>query len=107
MEAGLSVAVVGATGRQGSAVTRHLLADGWHVRALTRRPDGTAAQQLATLGAEVIQAELSDPGSLLGPFGGAYGVYSVQNSMTSGLDAEIVQRSEEHTSELQSRQYLV
>ena len=90
MDAGLTVAVVGATGRQGSAVTRHLLADGWHVSALTRRPEGRAARGLALLGAEVIQAELSDPGSLLGAFGGAHGVYSVQNPMTSGLDAEIV-----------------
>lgn len=90
MEAGLTVAVVGATGRQGSAVTRHLLADGWQVRALTRRPDGRAAQQLATFGAEVLRAELSDPGSLQRAFDGAHGVYSVQNPMTSGLDVEIV-----------------
>lgn len=90
MQAGLTVAVVGATGRQGSAVTRHLLADGWHVRALTRRPQSKAAQELAVLGAEMIQAELSDPSSLVSAFGGAHGVYSVQNPMISGLDAEVV-----------------
>jgi uncharacterized protein YbjT (DUF2867 family) len=42
------------------------------------------------LGAEVILAELSDPASLLRAFDGAHGVYSVQNPMTSGLDAETV-----------------
>jgi len=68
MEAGLTVAVVGATGRQGGAVTRHLRADGWHVRALTRRPESKAAQELALLGAEVIHAELSDPRSLEAAF---------------------------------------
>jgi len=31
-----SIVVTGATGLQDSAVTRHLLNDGWHVRALTR-----------------------------------------------------------------------
>ncbi|HET9872225.1 MAG TPA: NmrA/HSCARG family protein [Propionibacteriaceae bacterium] len=90
MEPGLAVAVVGATGRQGSAVTRHLLADGWHVRALTRRPAGRAARALAVIGAEVIQAELSDPRSLRSAFAGAHGLYSVQNPMISGVDAEIV-----------------
>lgn len=84
------MAVVGATGRQGSAVTRHLLADGWHVRALTRRPQSKAAGGIAVLGAEIIQAELSDPSSLVSAFGGAHGVYSVQNPMISGLQAEIV-----------------
>jgi uncharacterized protein YbjT (DUF2867 family) len=90
METGLTVAVVGATGRQGSAVTRHMLADGWHVRALTRRPRSKAARELAALGAEVIQAELSDASSLVAAFDGVHGVYSVQNPMTSGLDAEVV-----------------
>jgi uncharacterized protein YbjT (DUF2867 family) len=42
------------------------------------------------LGAEVIQAELSDPSSLVAAFGGVHGVYSVQNPMISGLEAEIV-----------------
>ncbi|TWH28405.1 NmrA family NAD(P)-binding protein [Isoptericola variabilis] len=51
------VAVVGATGRQGSAVVRHLLRDGWRVRALTRDPSGTAARTLHDLGAEVVRAD--------------------------------------------------
>jgi len=37
----------GATGRQGGAVARHLLADGWRVRAVTRDPGSAAAARLA------------------------------------------------------------
>ena len=55
------IAVVGATGLQGGAVTRRLLRDHWPVRALTRNPDGKKARALAQLGAEVVQADLSDP----------------------------------------------
>jgi uncharacterized protein YbjT (DUF2867 family) len=34
-----TIVVTGATGRQGGAVTRALLNDGWQVRALTRQPN--------------------------------------------------------------------
>lgn len=33
------IVVTGATGRQGGAVARHLLAEGWRVRGVTRSPD--------------------------------------------------------------------
>jgi uncharacterized protein YbjT (DUF2867 family) len=85
------VAVLGATGRQGGAVARHLMAGGWHVRAVTRDPSGDAAQRLRSLGAEVVQADMGDPGTLLAAFRGADGVYSVQNPTISGLDTEIAQ----------------
>jgi uncharacterized protein YbjT (DUF2867 family) len=84
------VAVAGATGRQGGAVTAHLLSDGWRVRALTRRPDSQAAQRLAGLGAEVVGADMADRASLVRAFRGATGVYSVQNGMVGGFEAEVV-----------------
>lgn len=87
------IAVVGATGRQGSSVTRHLLNDGWQVRALTRNPSGEAAQALRALGAEVRQADTEDPASLRTAFTDVYGIFNVQNPQTSGLDAEIRQGS--------------
>lgn len=31
-----SILVIGSTGKQGNAVVKQLLSDGWHVRALTR-----------------------------------------------------------------------
>lgn len=85
------VAVCGATGRQGGAVTRHLLAAGWRVRALTRKPGGEAAAALARLGAEVVRADMDDPASLRPAFDGAHGVYSVQNGIASGFDREVAQ----------------
>ena len=85
------VVVAGATGRQGGAVARHLLSDGWRVRALTRKPEGKPAQRLAALGTEVLGADMADPMTLGTAFRGAYGVYSVQNPMGAGLDGEIEQ----------------
>jgi uncharacterized protein YbjT (DUF2867 family) len=89
MEPGLTVAVAGATGRQGGAVARHLLTDGWRVRALTRRPDSRPARALAALGAEVVQVEFGDRGSLDRALNGVYGLFNVQNPMISGVGAEV------------------
>jgi uncharacterized protein YbjT (DUF2867 family) len=85
------VAVTGATGRQGGAVTRHLLSDQWRVRAVTRRPDGPAARALTALGAEVVRADMMNKRDLEHAFRDVYGVYSVQNFMPGGTDAEIIQ----------------
>jgi uncharacterized protein YbjT (DUF2867 family) len=85
------IAVTGATGRQGGAVARHLLAGGWQVRALTRTPENEPARKLAALGAEVIRTDMADPRTLTDAFHDVYGVYSVQNTMISGAEAEIRQ----------------
>ncbi|HEX7306413.1 NmrA/HSCARG family protein [Lentzea sp.] len=72
------IAVVGATGEQGGAVARALLADGgFAVRALTRSTESAAARKLAALGAEVVAADLYDVDSLRKAFSGAYGAYLV------------------------------
>lgn len=91
MEADRIIVVTGATGRQGGAVARHLLSDGWQVRAVTRSPRGKRALQLATHGAHVFQADMADPPALRRAFRDAYGVYSVQNPMISGLEEEVIQ----------------
>ncbi|WP_433165334.1 NmrA/HSCARG family protein [Kribbella sp. CA-247076] len=85
------IAVLGATGRQGGAVARHLLADGWRVRALTRKPTSAASNALRAAGADVAQCDMADADSLRRVFEGAYGVYSVQNSLTAGHEGEIRQ----------------
>jgi uncharacterized protein YbjT (DUF2867 family) len=85
------VVVTGATGRQGGAVVRHLLSRGWRVRALSRKPGGKPAQRIASLGAEVVGADMARLSTLRTAFRDAYGVYSVQNPMISGLDGEIMQ----------------
>jgi len=86
-----TIVVIGATGRQGGAVTRALLGAGWRVRALTRNPASQKAQSLATSGAEVVQGNMDDRQSLQSAFQGAYGVFSVQNPMLSDLETEIRQ----------------
>jgi uncharacterized protein YbjT (DUF2867 family) len=85
------VVVTGATGRQGGAVARHLLSADWRVRVVTRRPDGPAARALAALGADVVRADMMNAGELRHAFRDAYGIYSVQNFMPGGTDAEIRQ----------------
>lgn len=86
-----TVVVTGVTGRQGGAVARSLLADGWRVRGVTRRPDSPAARQVAGSGAQVVAADMSDPRRMLEVCSGAYGVFSVQNPMTAGEEGELVQ----------------
>jgi uncharacterized protein YbjT (DUF2867 family) len=85
------IAVTGATGRQGGAVTRHLLSGGWRVRAITRRPEAGAARVLAKLGADIVRADMFNKDDLVHAFRGAYGVYSVQNFIPGGVDAEVRQ----------------
>ncbi|MFE4258364.1 NmrA/HSCARG family protein [Streptomyces sp. NPDC056883] len=78
-----TVVVVGATGLQGRAVTRHLLRDGWEVRALTRDPNGARAAALAQAGARVVRAQMEDVDSLAAAAEGAWGLFSVQPTIGS------------------------
>ena len=92
------IVVTGATGHQGGAVVRHLLRDGWSVRAVTRTPQSTKAQEVAALGATVMQGDMNNPESLRPIFAGAYGVYSVQTPYLDGPDAEV--RQGKHVAEV-------
>ncbi|MCT9929907.1 NmrA/HSCARG family protein [Planotetraspora sp. A-T 1434] len=76
-----TVLVTGATGQQGGTTARHLLADGWRVRALVRDPASPAAQELARIGAELVAGDMDDRGSLDAAVRGAYGVFSVQPAL--------------------------
>lgn len=89
-EAG-TIAVTGATGLQGGAVSRALLRDGWHVRALTRDPGSKAARSVGALGAEVVQADMDDRRSLERAFADVAGVFAVQNHHISGYEGEVRQ----------------
>jgi uncharacterized protein YbjT (DUF2867 family) len=74
------IAVVGATGAQGGGLVRAILADpdgGFAVRAITRDAGSEKAKALAAAGAEVVSADVDDPGSLKKAFEGAYGAYCV------------------------------
>jgi uncharacterized protein YbjT (DUF2867 family) len=74
------IAVVGATGAQGSGLVRAILSDkggGYAVRALTRNPGSDKAKELAGLGAEIVPADVGDEGSLKEAFRGAHGAFCV------------------------------
>jgi len=87
------IAVTGATGQQGGAVARKLLAEGWQVRAMTRDVKKPAAQELKMLGAELVAGDMDNTAELETAFKGAYGVFSVQNYWLPnvGFDGEIQQ----------------
>ena len=88
-----TIAVTGATGQQGGAVARKLLAEGWKVRALTRDGNKPAAQELKALGAEIVPGDLDNRAELDEAFKDAYGVFSVQNFWLPnvGFEGEIRQ----------------
>jgi uncharacterized protein YbjT (DUF2867 family) len=86
-----TILVTGATGHLGGAVARHLLAGGWTVRALTRDATSAKSRDLRALGAEVVQGDMGDIASLRPLVDGVDGVFSVQNPMISGKEAEILQ----------------
>jgi uncharacterized protein YbjT (DUF2867 family) len=79
-----AILVTGATGRQGGAVAARLLADGWHVRALTRNPESPKAKALKEAGAEVVAGDLDDRASLDAAAAGAFGVFSVHAGAYEG-----------------------
>lgn len=81
-------AVVGATGQQGGATARALLAAGERVRALTRAPGSDAARALADAGAEVVRADHTEPGSVRAAFAGATRVFAVTTPFERGVEAE-------------------
>ncbi len=82
------ILVTGATGRQGGAVARRLLAEGYTVRAMTRKPAEDKAGLLASLGANVIYGDFDDPKSLEKALEGVWGVFAVQNTWEAGVERE-------------------
>lgn len=85
------VLVTGATGKQGGAAARHLLRQGFRVRALTRDPDKPAARALAAQGAQVVRGDLDDIRSVEPALRDAYGVFAVQNFWETGYEREVRQ----------------
>jgi len=85
------ILVAGATGNMDGAALRHLLADGWKVRALTRNPDSKSAQELRNLGAELVRGDFNDRMSLKQALNGIYGVFmpSTQVNMLVTPEMEI------------------
>lgn len=87
----MQIAVLGATGGQGGAVVKALLAAGHSVRAVVRELDDTRTRRLASTGAKPVQGRLSDVASLASAFDGVSAAFAVTTPFEEGLDAEIAQ----------------
>lgn len=73
------ICVVGVTGNQGGSVALRFKDAQYRVRGLTRNPSSKRAQELASQGIEIVQAELNDVESLKKAFAGANLIFSVTN----------------------------
>jgi uncharacterized protein YbjT (DUF2867 family) len=86
--AGKLVLVTGATGQQGGAIARELLAKGYQVRAMTRNPDSDKAKALKAAGAQIVKGDLDDAASVKAALAGCWGAYAVQNTWEAGVEGE-------------------
>ncbi|MDW6020417.1 NmrA/HSCARG family protein [Mesorhizobium sp. BAC0120] len=86
-----SVLVTGATGQQGGAVAQALLSKGHVVKALTRKPESTAARHLASAGAQVVVGDLGDAASIIRAAAGVDTMFLMGNSYEAGCEAETSQ----------------
>ncbi|WP_238598660.1 NmrA/HSCARG family protein [Saccharothrix sp. ALI-22-I] len=76
------IAVVGATGSQGGGLARAALADQsgeFGIRALTRDVTSARAQELAALGAELVEVDIRDEAALTKALDGAHGAFLMTN----------------------------
>ena len=85
----MTVLVTGATGQQGGAVAKALLAKGQKIRVMTRNPEKAAA--LAKAGAEVVQGDLTNQAILQMALRGVHGVFAMSTPFEAGMDAEVRQ----------------
>lgn len=86
-----SILVIGATGKQGNAVVRQLLTDGWHVRALTRNKHNDKLTSIESDQLEIFEGDLSNQQSLEEAMEGQYGLYSVQPIIKDDIEEELRQ----------------
>src|ERR1700735_5168199 len=85
------ILVFGATGTQGGAVARALLAKSVPVRALVRNPSSDRAKALLNLGAELVVGDLTDEWSLAQALSAVPVAYAITTPFENGPDAEVRQ----------------
>jgi hypothetical protein len=74
------IVIIGITGNQGGSVATRFLSDpNYTIRGVTRNVSSPAAQKFASLGVEIVYADLDKPETLEGVFEGANLVFSVTN----------------------------
>ncbi len=81
------ITVFGATGTSAGAVMRHLLADGWKVRAVTRDAVSDKALAAEKAGAELFVADLDDLRAVAAAIDGAQAVYLAGPSLGNRWDS--------------------
>lgn len=85
------ILVMGATGQQGGAVIRALLADGHRVCGLVRRTDGGAARRLAAQGVELAKGDFGEADSLVRAAEGVDTVFAMTTPGNLGIEVETAQ----------------
>jgi uncharacterized protein YbjT (DUF2867 family) len=85
-----AILVTGATGQQGGAVARHLLAAGFTVRMVVRNLESPASRALVQQGAQAVLGDFAQPESLRNAMSGVRSVFSVQPFLRgkAGLEVE-------------------
>ena len=83
------ILVIGATGQQGGAVARALLAKGQKVRVMTRHLEKAAS--LAQAGAEIVQGDLTNQVNLQMALRGVHGVFAMSTPFEAGMEVEVRQ----------------
>ncbi|MBO0928635.1 NmrA/HSCARG family protein [Staphylococcus sp. 30400_3112M30941] len=85
------ILVIGATGKQGNAVVKQLLENGWHVCALTRNKSNHKLSEIEHPHLTIVEGDLSNRVSLKSAMKGKYGLYSIQPIIKDDIDEELRQ----------------
>jgi uncharacterized protein YbjT (DUF2867 family) len=83
-----TILITGVTGNQGGAVAQALRSSGFRLRGLSRKPESEQAAALARHGVDVVKGDLDDEATLRRALAGAWGVFSVQNTLEAGVERE-------------------
>jgi uncharacterized protein YbjT (DUF2867 family) len=86
-----TILITGVTGNQGGAVAQVLQGTGFHLRGLTRMPEGERAAALARQRVDVVKGDLDDEATLRRALAGVWGVFGVQNAGEAGVEREEAQ----------------
>jgi len=85
------IVVTGATGKQGGATVKALLAKGHKVSMTTRDPKSHAAKNWQRQGVELIKADFAQRASLVQAFKDKDAVYAMTTPFEAGMEAEVQQ----------------
>ena len=91
MTSNRTILITGVTGNQGGAVAQALQGTAFHLRGLTRKPEGERAAALARQGIDIVKGDLDDEATLRRALAGAWGVFGVQNAGEAGAEREEAQ----------------